>query len=157
MVPRLDPCRLEREEVNVSDIIKTVGRYLVEGPPAHHMSGDNVTLIRGNKITRNDLDPPRTYIATSTVSLILTDDPDQLDKIPALELIEPEILTTGPKPGQTWRRKVRHESDDEFNFACMARDDCENKWFVWHRSCSGEAFVILKDDFFADRHNWEQV
>lgn len=66
-------------------------------------------------------------------------------------------LTMGPKVGDTWRRTVRHSSDETYNFACISRDDAQNKWFIWHDSSSGEAFVISKDDFFADRENWQQV
>lgn len=144
--------------MNVTELMKSVGRFLVSsGPDEHYVSGQSVTLIKGHKITRKDLDPPRTYIAKSTVGFVLMDDPEQLDKILALEFVEPELLTMGPKPGETWRRKVRHSSDETYNFACMARDDEQNKWFVWHDSLTGEAFVISKDDFFADRNNWEQV
>ena len=142
--------------MNLSEIVKSVGCFLVEGPDETYITGQPVTLIKGHKIRMNHVKPPRIYIAKSTVSFILTGDSDQLDKIPALELIGPELLTNGPKLGETWRRKIQHSSDETYNFACQARDDRQDKWFVWHIQLTGEAFVISKDDFFADRNNWER-
>lgn len=143
--------------MNVSDTMKTVGRFTVNGPDAVYMTGQPLTLRKGETITLTHVDPPRVFLAKSTVSFVLREDPDQLDNIPALEFVFPDELATGPKIGETWRRKTRHESDSTFNFACAARDDFENKWFVWHDSVTGDAFVIEKDDFFADRENWERV
>ncbi len=78
-------------------------------------------------------------------------DNEQISTVPS------EELTTGPKPGETWRRHVQHSSDEDFNFALMARDYAQTKWFVFHRCSDGEGFVISKDGFFADRANWKCV
>jgi len=138
--------------MNITTMIKEIGRFVTEGPIEHFVSGEQVTLRKHHTITRDDLDPPRTYIAKSDVSFILTDDPEQFDKIPALELIEPEPLMSGPKPGETWRHKGQYSRDMYYNFACVARDYEQTKWFVWHDSGIGEAFVISKND-----NNWEKV
>ena len=138
-----------------ADFVKKVGSFLIEGPPRFHRYGEQITLIKDHTITLKHLDPPRMYRATSTVGFVLTNDPEQLDRIEALELVEPELLTTGPKPGEVWNRKIAGSSDEQYSFACVASDDDWNSWLVWHRTFDGEAFVISKEDFFEDRENWE--
>ena len=143
--------------MNVSSMMKAVGRFIAVGPTEHFVSGQSVTLLNGHTITMDHLTPPRTYVALSAVTFILSDDPGQLDTLAALVHTEPKLLQTGPKPGETWKRKGHHESDSMFNFACVARDDFQDKWFVLHRTGSGDAFVISMDDFYSDRHSLEQV
>jgi len=143
--------------MNVFENLKSDSCFSVHVPVDLYEIGDYLVLKVGDKITMDHVDPPRTYIAKSQVGFLLTDDSHQLDKISVLELIEPKPLMTEPKPGETWRRKVQHSSDESYNFACVAHDDEQTKWFVWHASNSGRAFVISKDDFFDDRNNWEKV
>ena len=143
--------------MNVTKTLKSDSCFSVQVPVDLYEIGDYLVLNAGDKITIDHVDPPRTYVATSAVSFALKDDPEQLNKISVLRLLKPIPLMTEPKPGETWRQKVQHSSDESYNFACVARDDEQNKWFVWHDSGTGEAFVISKRDFFADRDNWEKV
>ena len=143
--------------MNILKTMKAVGRFVAIGPTGHYRSGQAVTLLKAHTIMRKDLESPRTYVAMSNVTFTLTDDPEQFDNIPALTFVESGLTMIGPKPGETWLRKVQHSGDEKFNFACEARDDEDDVWFVWHRTLDGIAFVILKGDFFADRNNWEQI
>lgn len=71
--------------------------------------------------------------------------------------VSSEELMTGLNPGDIWRRHVQHGSDEDFKLSYISRDDEQNKWFVFHRCDDGSAFVISKNDFFADRENWKRV
>lgn len=63
--------------------------------------------------------------------------------------------TTGPKVGEVWKRL----GCGQFSigrFAGIGRDYEQTKFFIFNRLFDGEAFIITKDDFFAERKRWQR-